>query len=334
MRGRDLIRLLQALELLSKKQGTTIKELSEKLEVSKRTVYYKIRVIEGLGIPIYEDKIEGEREKRWKLEENYLKPANILKVPDISLTPAEVIALYLLRSEDRLFGGTDVEALLDSAFFKFGGLVPDEFLNRLSRVKTLFASQTEPAKDYSGKEELIEALTQAMLQRKTCLVKYHSFSSDEIKGFYIDPLHFFESSGGLYVFVRATRFGDIRTLAVERIQELSEKEDGATFEYPEDFDPEKLLDSAFGIIYDEPFDVKIWFSADQARYIKERTWSPKQKITDEKDGGIVLEMTTCGRQDIRKWVMSFGTDAKLLEPGDLRSEIAEELAAATASYSE
>jgi hypothetical protein len=49
---------------------------------------------------------------------------------------------------------------------------------------------------------------------------------------------------------------------VERIERLYLTE--VSFEYPEDFDPERLLSSVFGIIFDKPVRVKIRFSKEAA----------------------------------------------------------------------
>lgn len=80
----------------------------------------------------------------------------------------------------------------------------------------------------------------------------------------------------MYIFVQSAAYGDVITLAVERIQSLVITPD--SFEYPKSFNPESLLDSAFDMVCEDPTDFKIWFSADQARYIKERVWSKTQKI--------------------------------------------------------
>ena len=96
MRGRNLIKLLKALDLLSKHEGVTIGELGDQLGIDRRSVYRLISVIEELGFPLYDDKIELEREKRWKLEESYLKKLPNMKVPDVSLTLPEIISLYLI----------------------------------------------------------------------------------------------------------------------------------------------------------------------------------------------------------------------------------------------
>jgi len=145
------------------------------------------------------------------------------------------------------------------------------------------------------------------------------FGDDKIKNFKIDPLRFFERNGGLYVFIRTTSFGDIRILAVERIQNISIL--NAPFDQPKDFDPDALLDNAFGVFYDDPVTVKVRFPADQARYIEERRWVKDQKITKSKNGSIVLTMKTSGWYDVKRWILSFGPEAELLEPEEMREEI-------------
>jgi predicted DNA-binding transcriptional regulator YafY len=330
MRGRNLIKLLKALDLLSKHEGVTIGELGDQLGIDRRSVYRLISVIEELGFPLYDDKIELEREKRWKLEESYLKKLPNMKVPDVNLTLPEIISLYLIKSEANVFSGTEIEGHARSAFGKLSMFLPQDTLPKLDNIKALFVSASKFSKDYSGKETIINQLMEAMLKRETCYVTYHSFYDDEVKNFKIDPLHFFEKDGGLYVLVNTTTFGEIRTLAVERIQGLAET--GSIFAYPNDLDAEELLASAFDIVYGDPIKVKIWFSADQARYIRERQWSRTQEIEDQEDGSIILSMDTSGWWDIKRWVLSYGSAAKVLEPEELKEEIIDELDVALHAY--
>jgi len=330
MRGKNLIKLLRGLDLLSKPEGTTIEELGTELEIDRRSVYRLINVIQELGFPLYDDKIEFEREKRWKLEETYLKKLPNMKIPDVQFSLPEVISLYLLRSEGSLLKGTELETHTETAFGKFSLFLPRDAFSKLDKIKALFISPSKLVKDYSGKEKIIGQLMDAMLNRETCYVVYHSFHDDKVKHFKIDPLHFFENDGGLYLLVNTSSFGDIRTLAVERIQDI--RTTGAFFDYPKDFDPEGLLESAFDITCEDPVKVKIWFSAGQARYIKERTWSRTQEITDQADGSIILAMETSGWWDLKSWVLSHGSNAKVLEPDELRREVMAELAAAKQVY--
>ncbi len=332
MRGKNLIKLLRALELFSKPEGTTIEEISEHLGIDRRSVYRVINLVEELGFPIYDEEIPLEKSKRWKLEESYLKKLPNMKLPDVKLSISEIMSLYLLKSESVLYKGTEIYKHINSAFEKISLFAPKDLFTQLKKISALFVPSSKFRKDYAGKEKIIEQLMDAMLQKKTCYVKYHSFYEDRIKNFKIDPLHFFENDGGLYIFVNATSFGDILTLAVERIQEI--RDAGSCFEYPKNFNPEELLESAFDLVYGDPVEVKIWFSAHQARYIKERMWSKTQQIENQEDGSIILSMKTSGQWDIIRWVLSYGSDAKVMEPEGLKKKIMVELTAVVNKYNE
>lgn len=328
--GKHLITMLKAVDFLAGPGGATMVELAEALEVDRRTAYRIRETLEELGFPVYEETSSLDGKKRYQFEESYLKRLPNLKVPELNLSLAEMISLYFIRSSSRLFRGTDVERNIEAAFAKLDIFLPEGVAGRLAMVKTLFVPSAKFAKDYSDKQETIDSLTDAIFRRRTCLVEYHSFHDDKVKGFRIDSLCFFERDGGLYLFVRTTSFGNIRVLAVERIKRLTITED--LFTPPADFDPDSLLENAFSIVYDDPVSLKIRFSAEQARYIRERKWAAEQSIADNEDGSIVLEMKTSGWFDVKKWILSFGAAAEILAPREFREEIMSELSAATLLY--
>ncbi len=331
MRGQQLVKLFRAIELFSKPAGTTIKELQETFGIDRSSANRIIRTMENLGFPLYDEKLFMEKEKRWKFDETYLKRLPNINIPDLKLELPEIIALYLIKGEARLYRRTEIEKKVNTVFAKLGAFVPAELVEKLDRIKTLFVSSENFAKDYSGKEDIIDSLTDAMLQQRTSYVKYHSFSQDRISNFIIDPLYFFESQGGLYVFVRATSFDEIKTLAVERIQGITFTDN--RFEYPDDFDPDEKLNEAFDMVYDDPIKAKIWISNDQAKYVTERRLTKNQKIFNQDDGSIVLEIKTSGWWDLKRWVLSFGNNAEVLEPIALREEIANEIKTLNSKYS-
>lgn len=323
MRGQRLKKFIQAITLLSQPTGTTLEELGRRLNIEKRQVYRLVESFQDdFGFVLHEEKLDGGG-KRISLAPDQQKKLSDIKLPELNLNMGEVVALHFLRGHAKLFKGTEVGEGIERAFAKLAAFVPEGLGERLERVRSLFVPSVRFAKDYAGKEVLIDTLAEAILGQHTCVVEYHSFADDEIKKFRIDPLRFFERDGGLYLFVRVTRFGDIRVLAVERIDVIETTE--ATFAYPTDFDPETLLEQAFGMFYDDPLEVKIWFSAGQARYIRERQWAQEQKITKRQDGSIELWMKTSGWYDVKKWVLSFGADARVLEPEHLRYKVRNEV---------
>ena len=313
---------MDAITLLSQPTGTTISALSERLDIDKRQAYRIIDEIQSeFKIMIDKDKALLGGETRYYLDKEFARRLSEIKVADLNLTLAEIISLYFIKGHSRIYRGTDIETNIERAFSKLDVFVPEGLVQKLEKIKTLFLSADKFTKDYTGKEEIIELLTDAILQKKTCLVEYHSFFPGKMKTFHIDPLKLFDWNGGLYLSVRVAEHDAIRTLAVERIEKITLTEN--EFNIPDDFDPDVIMEDAFGIVYDDPVTVKIQFCAKQAPYIQERQWCKNQNIEKHKDGSIILTMNTSGWYDVKQWILSFGNDAVLLEPADKRKEIKE-----------
>ncbi len=323
MRGKNLVQLIRTLGLLSRPMGATKKEMSDDLGISLRSVSRSIQAIEELGIPVYDDRSGLEREKRWRIESDYLSRMPNLDLPKIVLSLPEIISLCMLAGESVIFRGTDISHHIASAIAKLMHFVPENTQTELSTLKRIFICKTMGSKTYAGKEDIIRILTETMLSRTACKITYHSFYKDEIKEEDIGPLHFYENRGGLYLFAQKLKTLSIRSYAVERIHRIRPL--SRNVEYPSDFDPEETLNSAFDLTHGEPVTVRILFSKDEARYIKEKSWSPIQQIIDNPDGSIILAMTSSGYRDIKRWVMSFGKEARLLEPEDMKKDIRAEL---------
>ena len=331
MRGRNLKKLLDAINLLAQPCGTTITELRSQLDVDTRQAYRVIETLQDEFCFVVERDKTDAGGVRFSLDKDQYRLLSNMKVADINLSPSEVIALHFLKGHAGMYKGTGIEVEIHRAFQKLDAFVPARVANRLGKIKDLFIPFLKFSKDYAGKEELIKALVDSILQQKTCTVEYHSFRDDKFKVIDVDPLIFFEHDGGLYLFVRRTTVGDIRMLAVERIGRLTPTED--TFTAPVNFDPEELLDDAFDLVYDDPVTVTVRFSPLQARYIKERRWAKDQKVIEQPDGSIIIEMKTSGWGSVKRWVLGFGRDAEVIEPAEMRDEIVDDLRSALDLYS-
>ena len=58
-----------------------------------------------------------------------------------------------------------------------------------------------------------------------------------------------------------------------------------------------------------------------AGYIKEKIWHESKQIHPQDDGSIIFEAEIAGTDEIRFWIMTWGSKAKILEPESLREEI-------------
>ncbi len=78
--------------------------------------------------------------------------------------------------------------------------------------------------------------------------------------------------------------------------------------------------------------MEIWFAPDVAEYIKEKKWHESQEILEQEDGSIIFKAEVAGIHDIKIWVMSLGSKAKVIEPESLKIEIKSEIDSLLALY--
>ena len=139
----------------------------------------------------------------------------------------------------------------------------------------------------------------------------------------VDPYQLLNFQGEWYILGYCHLRQKILTFAVSRIKKASIGK--RAFKVPDDFNFETST-SRFGIFSsDQRYKVKILFAKEQVPYVLEREWHPSQQLSHNKDGSLVLELTTNHLFEIKQWVLSWGHAAKVLAPEQLRNEVIKEL---------
>jgi len=167
---------------------------------------------------------------------------------------------------------------------------------------------------------VIDCLTRAVFNKFTSRILHRAPYREKAIEREVDPYKLWYVNNGLYVVGHDHRENSLRTFAVERIQ--SAKLTNRRFEIPPDFNFDEYQKTAFNVIWGEPREVKIRFSPEQAPYIRERTWHPSQQIETETDGSMILTLHVADLDEVKRWLIGFGAEAKVLEPEVLKSEIA------------
>ena len=185
--------------------------------------------------------------------------------------------------------------------------------------------------DYSKKADLIDSLMQAMEDSRAVSMTYQSLQATEPVTYTVWPYGLAYHRGSLYLVGRTRRHDDICHWKVDRIEAVELKDQ--RFQRPEDFDLQKHLAKSFGVFHgDEEVRVKVRFLPTVARYVEESCWHPSQKLTRQRDGSVIAEFTLDGIEEIKRWVMSFGKHAQVLEPRELRDEVLAEAKDVVATY--
>ena len=139
------------------------------------------------------------------------------------------------------------------------------------------------------------------------------------------PLKCFVFCGGIYCYVMQDD-GLVYTISVPRIDHITKPLSKSSERRPEtDFDVDKALSDPFGIVRSsDEFTAVVKLDEWQGLYELEKAWPDSVKI--EKKGDYYLfTVRTTGKYWLKRWVLSLGNTAELLEPESLRQEIRAEL---------
>lgn len=162
--------------------------------------------------------------------------------------------------------------------------------------------------DYDLHERAISRLLEAIRHRKICEIAYrHGDGCSESLRFAPACLLYIDES--LYVAgLILDGAGDFSNLAVHRIIEIQLLAENFDVAFPD------YSENMFGLPWHEPRTFRILFEAGEtASFILERKWSDRQKVRRWPDGSVELEITTRSEEELRAWIRSFGTEARILE---------------------
>lgn len=316
-RGDQLARQWRIIQtLISSHIGKSAAELAKDLDCNPRTVYRDLQALEVAGFPIYTDWVEGKH--LWSLLD---VEKHHIPIP-FSLT--ELMALYFSRDMVKVFRGTVFYDSLESLFAKVKTTLPKESITYLSTLEHTLKMAVKPYKEYSRFKEIINQVNDAALRKKSVEMVYFTMSRKKKSRRVVDPYRVLFYNGTFYLIGLCHVRNEVRTFALDRITMLRVTE--KSFIVPGDFSLEEFLHPSFGIVRGKPQSVRVRFDAEAAGYIREKVWHQSQQVHSEKDGSLILEMTVPVNEEVKSWVMSWGSKAEVLEPRALREEIAAEAA--------
>jgi len=303
-------RLVRVLSLLAgNPEGMRPSEIAERLGMSVRNVYRDLHALEDeVRMPTWS---EGGR---WGvLEGAFLQP--------LKLTLPEAMAVFLgARLMVRYADKYDPD--LAAAFEKLAASLPETLKEHVTR--TLDILQDAPLD--GPFIEHVRQLTRAWAERRVVEIQYASATYEgrggevtrrTVRPYLIEPSL---QTHALYLIGWDEDRGGMRTFKIERIRDVSVTPRG--FEPPEAGTLERDLRRGWDIIADqEPAEVVIRFSPTVADRVLETVWHPDQRTKRLPDGSLEWRTVVSGTIEIRLWCVSWGDDAEVLAPPELRAQV-------------
>jgi proteasome accessory factor C len=306
--GEQLERVLYVISAASGEAGRSLAELAAALGVEPSQIHRDIEEVTarsfyhpGGTVEPFDIWFEGDHVKVFSRGE-FKRP--------LRLSPLEALALGLgLRALAAGAAGSDErrEELLAFAERLERGVAstpPEELLKR-------FAVDDGTPGDGSVRA----VLRRAAAERRRCRIAYLASGTTEPDERIICPYVLAYANGAWYVIAHCTKREGVRLFRLDRIV-AAETVDG-TFEVPPDFDADDYFTEGRVYRADEEIEAVVRYSPRIARWIRER--GPVEEL---EDGSVAVRLRVADVHWLVRHVLEHGADAEVLEPAELRREVA------------
>jgi proteasome accessory factor B len=290
------------------------------LEVSTKTIQRDLDFLrDECGAPI-----EYDRQKHgyYYTEKNY-------KMGVVDISEGDFFAMCVAEKVLTCYQNTPVYEKLRGVFGKIEASLPESVAVRPDYLDTAVSVVPRPSTVIDPR--VFDTLCKAIQDsRRVDLVRRPEGRRKTMRR-ELDPYQLIHYDGEWYVKGYDRLREDIRTFAVSRIESATIRDEQVDVPADYDFALEAghFLDHFWG---PEAHKVSIEFSAAAAPYILEREWHPSQKIKKNRDGSIVLTIEVRHLFEVQRWVLSYGAEARVLEPAELVKQVGTALRQAARQY--
>ncbi|MFW5838942.1 MAG: helix-turn-helix transcriptional regulator [Planctomycetota bacterium] len=295
-------------------------ELASELEVSRRTVFRDLNVLEMARIPYFFDP-----------DHNGYRINGHFFLPPINLDLPEALAVLVLTS--RLRGGQKLPLLAEAsrAAMKIEAALPTYVRKHVGRVIDNFAMRIGPLVEAGGDEDIFNELANAIASKKVCRVTYQSFYERKQMKLRVHPYQLAFLHRAWYLLGYSEMHKEVRTFKLSRIDQLFVSTAG--FEGGDDFQIDEHFGQAWQMIPEgQIYDVHLRFAAKVAGNVSEVLWHCTQQVQANEDGSVDYRVQVDGLGEISWWILGYGDQVEVLAPAELRSRIGETASRMAAMY--
>jgi len=315
-----LERMMRLHAALTAKRFPNCQKIAAELEVSAKTIQRDIDFMRyRLGLPIdYHPQEFGFF---------YTEP--VTGFPSIEVSEGEITALLVAQKALAQYKGTPFERPLHSAFRKLTDGLKDRVSFSWHDLEDAISFRSAGAS--AADLELFEIVSKGVLRCVELEFDYRKLKSDGYEPRRVRPYHLGCLENQWYLFAEDLERKQLRTFALPRMRNVRLTSRG--FRRPADFSISEVLSGSFGVhSAGRKQRIRVQFDSFAARLVAERKWHESQRVRENKDGSIILELELGGLEEIERWILSWGKHARVLAPRELATRIRDEAAAIAKLY--
>lgn len=180
---------------------------------------------------------------------------------------------------------------------------------------------TKPYHNYLHIGKILEALR----KKKKLVIKYEPFyETMQFSEREVEPYALKEYQYRWYLIAKDCRKDALRIYALDRIKEIEML--NVSFQYPKSLDIEKLYQHCYGIMLPDKMDkapekIQMWVDSYQARYFMTVPLHNTQRIIEQKDEEVLIEIEVYITEDLIMDLMKYGPLIEVIKPNKLKNEL-------------
>jgi predicted DNA-binding transcriptional regulator YafY len=147
----------------------------------------------------------------------------------------------------------------------------------------------------------------------------------------VNPLAVVVKDKVVYLLCTMWDYTDIRQLALHRVRTAEGLERSATKVPGFDLDA-YIARGEFGVTVGKPIRLEVLFEKYAAAHLAETPLSDDQVLADAGVDAVRVRATVADTQELRWWLLAFGSLVEVIKPKALRNELAAEMVATAARY--
>jgi len=283
--------------------------LSKLLETSTKTINRDIGFMrDQLGLPV-----------EWDAKSNgYWYTSYVDGFPTVQVSEGELFALLVAQKALEPYKGTPFQEPLESALKKLSDGLKDKIFISLDRLDTPVSFKS--AGISNANLETFQFVARAVAQEQELHFEYKNLGGTRYKKRRTQPIHLCCVENQWYVVCEDLDRKALRTFALVRMRKLMFP--GKRFKRPKDFNIQQHLKDSFGVFVGETkYKVRVEFDSWAAQLIQEKDWHPAQTIKPKEGGCIEFQIELADLFEIERWILSWGSHAKVLGPAKLKNSI-------------
>lgn len=178
--------------------------------------------------------------------------------------------------------------------------------------------------DVPSGQVYLHAIIDAMKDNQVLNITYYSYWREEEYNFNVMPYCVKLYRQRWYMVALSEGYNEPRIYALDRIRQLSVTND--TFKMPKDWNAEQYFDGCFGIITDQSIDkqiIKLRVTADQAKYFRDLPLHQSQEEIERNSDFSIFQFFLRPQFDFIQEILHNGDTIEVLQPQELRNEIAQ-----------